>query len=76
MGVLIVFNIQRSAHLIDGVVGPRVQHLRRPVHGGAVLGQLVLQERPLVHAPVLVRVVLLGRGRAKVTQLYTKVFRQ
>ena len=62
--------------LIDREVRPGVQHLRSPVHGGAVLGQLVLQDRPLVHVPVLGGLILLGAGGAEVAESHLVVLSQ
>ena len=38
--------------LVDRKVGPGVEHLRCSVHWGAVLGQLILQDSPLIHVPI------------------------
>ena len=56
--------------LVHGEILPCNQHLWCPLHGDAVLGQLVLQHSPLFDGPVLVRAVYCSGARPKVTQLH------
>ena len=53
---------------VDAVVVVEIEHLWRPVARRRLLGDLVLDEAPLVHRPRVVRLVDSGGGAAKVAQ--------